>query len=328
MNYTTFVGGASDGVYGTAAMDLWSGTLRKHGAWLFGDSAFVHMGAGISCRTAGTDAGTTLANHLLQGPVLVQRSGAVQGPAALGPGSHNLTDVDFVFHARYADGTRGTAYFPLSPSVSTLEVALANRTGDWSALGTDSGNITRATLTVLARHGACPLGGASGHNASFAYAVMPNVSLPAAQAFARARAAGGPPAGSGPSVTVLANTNAIQAAVMPVDGGQELTAAVFWDETQLALKAVAKVTAPCVLLLRRAANTTAEAGPAAAAATTVTVSSPVFTGEITVTLDGGLHQSCRLTQGQGKLVDQGNGVLTFTLPSGDYLGQSQVATCT
>jgi hypothetical protein len=38
MNYTEFVGGASDGTSGLAAMHLSSGTLQMHNAWFFNDA--------------------------------------------------------------------------------------------------------------------------------------------------------------------------------------------------------------------------------------------------------------------------------------------------
>lgn len=331
MNYTSFVGGSSDGMYGTAAMDVWSGTLRKHGAWLFGDSAFVHMGAGIRCDMPGTDAGTTFANHLLEGAIVVQRgaSGALRDPQTLAPGEYNLTDVQWLFHARYASGTRGTAYIPITSSAATLEAALVNRTGDWASLGTGSGSITRATLTVLARHGACPL-----NNVSLAYAVMPNVSLPEVEAFASSLARPSlegrpsPPRGPGPSVSILSNTHAVQGARMATTSEQDLTMAVFWDETSLELPGVVNVSAPCIFQMRRASG--GHASSLAGGETTIAVSSPVFTGNMTITLAAGLglaDRSCKLTQGNGQVLVLGDDKLSFSLPSGDYLGQTQVATC-
>jgi len=48
---TSFVGGASDGTYGIAAMDLQRGQLKAHKAWMFFDDEFVCMGAGITCTS-------------------------------------------------------------------------------------------------------------------------------------------------------------------------------------------------------------------------------------------------------------------------------------
>ena len=51
MNYTAFVGGASDGAVGAAAMNLSSGTLRARHAYFFFERGYVHLGAGLACAT-------------------------------------------------------------------------------------------------------------------------------------------------------------------------------------------------------------------------------------------------------------------------------------
>lgn len=318
LNYTTFVGGASDGLSGVAAMDLWSFSLHKHGAWFFGEDSFVHLGAGIHCATPTTDAGTTLANHLLAGAVSVQMQGQTT-TTTLTPGNHTLNGVSLVFHARYAGGTRGTAYLPLDAATAVLEVALLNRTGDWSALGTASGNITRPVLTVLARHGACPLA-----NVSVAYAVLPNTTLSeavlAAAELMRSAGAGSVQGYTG-AQTVLTNTEALQAVRSPAVAGGTLTQAVFWNASAT-LEGVARVSAPALLQLRVAGN----------GQTVVALSSPTVVGNVTVSLLGaraGSGATCVLAGGQGAVAVESDGSsLTFTLPGGDWLGQSQVANCT
>jgi hypothetical protein len=109
--------------------------------------------------------------------------------------------------------------------------------------------------------------------------------------------------------------------------------AVFWDETGLELVDVANVSAPCIFQMRRASGGRASGGRASSSAggeTTIAVSSPVFAGNMTVKLAEGLglaERSCTLTQGTGQVLVLGDDTLSFSLPSGDYLGQTQVATC-
>lgn len=80
MNYTEFVGGVSDGMYGVAAMNLSSGTLHVHNAWFFGDVGYVHLGSNLKCTT-GSQVVTSLANRLLgQGSVYVQQNPPRQPP--------------------------------------------------------------------------------------------------------------------------------------------------------------------------------------------------------------------------------------------------------
>ena len=65
MNSTTQVGGVSDGVSGAAAMNLSSGTLHHvQNFWAFADGYYVHLGAGLACRTE-SPVVTSLANRLL-----------------------------------------------------------------------------------------------------------------------------------------------------------------------------------------------------------------------------------------------------------------------
>lgn len=65
MNYTTQVGGVSDGRLGAAAMNLSSGTLHHVlNFWAFADSFYVHLGTGLACSTD-SPVVTSMANRLL-----------------------------------------------------------------------------------------------------------------------------------------------------------------------------------------------------------------------------------------------------------------------
>ena len=160
-----WVGGVSDGDRGAAAMNLSSGTLHVHNTWGFGDTAFVHLGAGLDCST-GSAVVTSLANRLLgDGEVWVGLGDSVQRMHA-GVGKHAMKRLDAGNHTFAAGSVRwvwhgcsgsacagsGTAYVILQTDAA-VKVANTKRAGDWSNLGTASGAITRATLQVLLDHG-------------------------------------------------------------------------------------------------------------------------------------------------------------------------------
>jgi hypothetical protein len=206
MNYTTEVGGISDGTRGAAAMNLSTGTLHHvQNFWAFADDFYLHLGAGLECATD-SPVVTSMANRLLGDgrQVVVSASGAEEGTGTLSQvlprGSHSWDDattVDWVWHqsndgkgaaaAASADARApalGVAYLPLQAKAGLNAVALKvnnrNRTGDWSELGTGHGQVTTATLEIQLHYGTCAAFGTAGGEddaggGKFAYAVMPEV---------------------------------------------------------------------------------------------------------------------------------------------------------
>jgi hypothetical protein len=110
-----------------------------------------------------------LANRLLGAPhearpVYVSQSGGVT--TALGNGNHSWDDfsaVEWVWHQSKSidhvaapSSARGTAFVPLDgrgTAPAALQVNANNRTGDWSELGTNHGEVTAATLEVQLHYG-------------------------------------------------------------------------------------------------------------------------------------------------------------------------------
>ena len=235
MNSTTQVGGVSDGVSGAAAMNLSSGTLHHvQNFWAFADGYYVHLGAGLACSTE-SPVVTSLANRLLGAPhearpVYVSQSGVT---TALGNGNHSWDDfsaVEWVWHQSKSiehvaapSSARGTAFVPLDgrgTAPAALQVNANNRTGDWSELGTNHGEVTAATLEVQLHYGTCAAFGEDG--GKFAYAVVPNVHMSELNST------------KGPWI-ILSNTPELQAVSHreTTSNRSEVIQAVFWQQGTL-----------------------------------------------------------------------------------------------
>ena len=240
MNYTTQVGGVSDGRLGAAAMNLSTGTLHHVlNFWVFADRFYVHLGAGLGCTTA-SPVVTSMANRLLGDgrSVVVSSSGGEEETAqnlVLPHGNHSWDDVstvEWVWHqsnsgvgAASADTAAplGVAYLPLQAKGASKNAALhvnnRNRSGDWSELGTNHGKVTAATLEIQLHYGTCDSFGAGGESkGQFAYAVMPEVT----QASLRAK--------KPHPWTILSNSPKLQAVAHKSAEGASIVQAAFWAQ--------------------------------------------------------------------------------------------------
>eukprot|EP00041_Stephanoeca_diplocostata_P029970 m.895802 g.895802 ORF g.895802 m.895802 type:complete len:453 (+) comp23664_c1_seq93:1753-3111(+) len=211
MNYTTFVGGVSDGAAGAAAMQLSSRTLTSNIGWFFFDDAFVHINSQLAC-TSTSRVVSTVANHRwLGGAVSVVMSDGTASASSdvrvLPRGTHNfsLPDVSFVhvgFHAPGAsknttdttDGT-GTGYVFLhvqpehSDATASRGLQIVNdvRSGNWSALGTSTGTASVDMLQLFVQHGRCADLAA---DQTLGYVVVPNTTVVELQALVNSHAYG------------------------------------------------------------------------------------------------------------------------------------------
>lgn len=159
MNYTTFVGGVSDGKFGAAAMNLSSGTLHVQNGWFFLEHGCVHLGAGLRCST-GSPVATSLAHRRLDvAEVYVEGSGAAATPL----GEYNYTAKaapSWIWMG--AAGKSGQAYHPLYGSAgglqgdpSVLRLRTGNESGNWSRVGTGHGIETLAMFQLSFELGMC-----------------------------------------------------------------------------------------------------------------------------------------------------------------------------
>ncbi|MEV6327818.1 polysaccharide lyase 8 family protein [Streptomyces sp. NPDC051909] len=202
---TTWVGGATDGTYGTVAQDLrgLASTMRAKKSWFFLDDAVVCLGAGIT-STDGFGVETVFDNRSLgrDGAAELRIDGRGQ-PAGL-PSSAVFPD------ARWAHLAGHGGY--VFPGGTSLTAVREERTGTWKAIngGGSTDPVTRRYVTLLAEHGTDPA------DASYAYVLMPGAS----EARTAARAA------DSDWLDIIANSVARQAVRVPSLG---FTGSTFWE---------------------------------------------------------------------------------------------------
>lgn len=221
-NPRDFVGGASDGEVGVAALDLAKENLTAKKAWFCFRNGIVCLGAGIS-SAAPEPAYTDVNQCLLRGEASILAGGSWRPASAR---QELLPATQAIYHDRIG-------YLFLAPTSATL--TCGPQSGAWSELrkeGVTPAKITRDVFNLWIQHGPHP------QNARYAYAVMPDVD-PSSVALA----AGSPP------WHVLVNTVEVQAVESP---GDHLVEAVFYEPGRLekgGLPAIA-AGAPCTLIVR------------------------------------------------------------------------------
>jgi hypothetical protein len=362
MNYTSFVGSVSDGEYGAAAMDLSSGTLRMHNAWFFLDDGYIHMGADIRC-SSGSPLVTTIANRLLgeggrvtvagNGSSRVLPAGQHSFPVASAPlawvhlsdpsGSHPgdaSTPHDANTDTDTPHDPLGIAYVPLlkfsssvlpptaaaSSSGGVMRVTNTNRSGDWAALGTSHGNVTRETFELSWTHGRCAAGGGGsrgggsrggdsvggdsvGGDSAFAYRTLVGVrpsQIPAEQSL------------------VVVNNRSAQAIF---DKPAGMLQAVLWEAGGLHVQEGwdLAANASCLVMMREQlkAATKGAAGAPAEYEFQVTASNPEGVLYLAVSVDRQLvGANCTYDPASNRTS------FGFELGTGDWAGQSRTISCT
>jgi chondroitin AC lyase len=293
----TFVGGATDGQFGVAAMDTATHNLTAHRSWMFMDSSIVAVATNIRDPTS-ADIWTTLASRFLTGSVSVAfRNGSV---ATLPDGNYTMeaSSVAYV----WADGVAWVPSLANLSSPATLGVSAWNRTGTWQSIGADSGTTFGRVLGLWLDHGAVLT------NDSYAYVIVPNVTL--------ADAANGllPE-----SLGVIALDDGVHAVA---DSSLQVLSAVFWLPSSTvtactmidcAWNITASVTFPSLMVLTEATGGNI----------TISASNPDAPGAlVSVIVD-------RQLQGPGcTTVDPGHTAFEFHLPADpDFQGSTLAITC-
>jgi hyaluronate lyase len=225
---TTWVGGATDGVYCALGQDTrgLQSTLAAKKSWFCLDDSVVCLGAGISC-TDGVTVETTVDNRNL-GSGTGNQALTVDGIAqstAMG-WSATFTGAGWASLAGF-----GGYVFPGGATVKAKREA---RTGAWSSINTGGSTtqLTRKYVTLWFDHGTAPGSGA------YSYILMPGADATATAVRA-----------ASPTVSVLANTASVQAIS---DSASGVTAANFFTAATIG---PITVSGPCSVLLRESGGT-------------------------------------------------------------------------
>src|SRR5690606_21621250 len=220
-----FVGGVSDGEYGTAAFNFQSphDPLRARKSWFFFENEFVCLGTGIQ-SDAPYAVNTTLNQTLLNTAVTIGQRGDTE---VLPQGEHQLEDVSWVLHDK-------VAY--LFPSPTTVYLKNATATGNWRQINhqawATTEEVSEETFTLWLDHGVRP------ESADYAYIVIPNIAEPSAIEDYRKEEA----------IKILANSSAVQAVH---HSGLSQTQLVFYQPGEMHLNEDLwiKVEQPCIMLI-------------------------------------------------------------------------------
>jgi hypothetical protein len=228
---TSFVGSSSDGTYGLAAMDYARGAVNvtANKAYFFFDDEFVALGADINDSNTANDVDTTLSQVLLKGNVTVADAAGTQ--LSFGNGTTmSLVNPRWAAH-------NGVGYVFLGNNGNVVVQAQTQfaPTGNWSGINTNYASTTavaQPVFTAYVNEGVHP------QNASYAYAVVPNVTTSKLDNYY-----------NNLPITVLANTAALQAVRHNVLG---ITEAAFYAAGTLTLPDGITVTTdnPCLVLIR------------------------------------------------------------------------------
>jgi chondroitin AC lyase len=157
---TTFVGGASDGQSGVAAMIYIRDGVQARKAWFFLPDGWVALGAEIRGETE--DPLTTSINQCLhKSDVLLLREGRAE---PLDVERRSDDDLEGVYHD-------GVGYYLLK--AQTTVVSAASQTGTWASIeehATDSSTVTQDVFSLWIEHGQQPIDGV------YAYRIVPGLS--------------------------------------------------------------------------------------------------------------------------------------------------------
>jgi chondroitin AC lyase len=232
-NSAAFVGGASDGRYGVAVLDLDRDGVSAKKGWFYFDDMIVCLGAGISSSTADMRTIRTSINQCMaRGNVIVDDS---KGPAASQSGLHEYSNLKWVYHDR-------VGYF--FPKTQKVILGCQDQTGSWNEVSSAGkpDTITQNVFSIWIDHGASPQGG------QYSYIILPGATVEKLSAAL-------------PDVKILSNTTTLQAVR---DEKLKLTQAIFFAPGTLTFDGTTVgVDQPCILLFDEANRKITMADPTA-----------------------------------------------------------------
>jgi len=249
----SFVGSASDGIFGVAAMDTEYLSLSGKKSTLFFDSAIISLGTSISESSGSSSVRTTVASRFLRADH--QRTGVTLGFANGSTSWFSSNSSESVVH--YSGGELRWAHADHVGWLHVLDdgafpdatLDAAPRAANWSTIGPWPGEIHGNTITLTVGQGGG--GGVPLSNAAFAYAIVPAID---ATAMKVAASPGGLRAALG--IDAIVNTAALQAATQFNDNGTIVIEAVFWEPSVYSAVETIHLAAdaPCIALYRTVSN--------------------------------------------------------------------------
>ncbi|OXM83281.1 polysaccharide lyase family 8 super-sandwich domain-containing protein [Paenibacillus rigui] len=208
----TWVGGASDGTFGVAGMQLnpYGSNVTGKKSWFMFDNEIVALGSGIT-STSGRTIETIVDNRKLNeaGDNAFTVNGTIQS-TSLTQGMQSYTGVSWMhLQGNAVSGSDIGYYFPGTPALKGIR---ETRTGKWTDIHSSdliTGTLTNNYETFWFDHGANPTDG------SYQYAILPNASVSQTSAYA-----------AGPDFTVVENSADAQAVR---ENTLNLLAVNFWN---------------------------------------------------------------------------------------------------
>ncbi|MEX1121745.1 MAG: polysaccharide lyase family 8 super-sandwich domain-containing protein [Balneolales bacterium] len=285
---TDFVGGVTDGVYGAAIFDFESphDPLSARKSWFFFDDEFVALGNGISSDSEHPVA-TTLNQSLLTGDVAVGSNNAYKVQEK---GEHNISDISWVHHDK-------TAY--IFPNPATVRLENKELSGYWHriidrAWAWEGEEEHKDVFTLWLDHGVTP------QQAGYEYIVVPGIEESQVERY-RVNS----------QIDILANTPQLQAVQHK---GLNISQIAFYEpgELEIAGGTVLSADTPGLVMVKTNGQGIEE----------ITVSDPGRQ------LDSyNLKISTRIESKDSRWEanwseEEGFSTLSFTLPRGEYAGQS------
>lgn len=176
VNYTTFVGGVSDGSTGMSVMNLSTNLLRAHRTWFALEDAIVTVNTGIyadGTLPSGNSIVSTFDARLLNGPVTVGTAGGPANGTILPAGNYSFNPQSKLGTLLWIHHD-GVGYLPMGDlgAVKAVNLSAGTRYGDWSNIGVSTGVLKRDFFEAWA---VLEVGAGKPDGESFAYAVLPNV---------------------------------------------------------------------------------------------------------------------------------------------------------
>lgn len=219
-----FVGGVSDGMYGTAVMDYSRDGLDAHKAWFMFDDRMVALGNGISSYTD-MDIYTNINQCVLDGDVTVCKDGEKYKQTA----GESLVDADYILHD-------GIGYITDSQTELTIE----EREGKYEVI-----NLTESYKDKTEKKSVFELGidhGTKPYNASYEYTTVFNADESKMDSIVNSN-----------DVSVLRNDDKVQAVY---DSRNKITQAIVWKMDTIEIPGGLSVTTnkKCALIIKELEN--------------------------------------------------------------------------